>query len=164
MLARSENVTDAMAAMRWGLSVARFVNSERIGCLKVWSFAIAKARQGEELAVPRCRRRSLAVQVCYGLRHTRVCATLFMDDKVVHAGMPDLSLLSPLASKRPADIATEESRRQAAGFAQAGARATTMAPFAPALGLQSQSQQQQQARKVRRCWSTELCIASSLLP
>ena len=76
MLARSENVTDAMAAMRWGLSVARFVNSERIGCLKVWSFAIAKARQGEELAVPRCRRRSLAVQVCYGLRHTRVCATV----------------------------------------------------------------------------------------
>ncbi|EER95793.2 transcription factor HHO2 [Sorghum bicolor] len=80
------------------------------------------------------------------------------DDKAARVGMPDLSLLSPPATKS----AAEESRRQVVGLAQAAARAAAMAPAAPALGLQSQSQQQtaqqqqQQARKVRRCWSTEL--------
>jgi len=83
------------------------------------------------------------------------------DDKAARVGMPDLSLLSPPATKS----AGEESRRQVVGFAQAVARAAAMAPAAPAFGLQSQSQQQtaqqqqqqqQQSRKVRRCWSTEL--------
>lgn len=81
---------------------------------------------------------------------------LRIDDKAARVGMPDLSLLSPPATKS----AAEESRRHVVGFAQAAARAAAMAPAAPALGLQSQSQQQaaqqQQARKVRRCWSTEL--------
>lgn len=81
---------------------------------------------------------------------------LRMDDKAARVGMPDLSLMSPPATKS----AGEDSRRQVVGFAQAAARAAAMATAAPALGLQSQSQQQtaqqQQSRKVRRCWSTEL--------
>jgi len=48
-----------------------------VGSLKVWSFAIAEARQGEEFAggqVP--RRRSLAVQGCCGLRRAGVRVAL----------------------------------------------------------------------------------------
>ncbi|CAN6212928.1 unnamed protein product [Urochloa humidicola] len=90
---------------------------------------------------------------------------LRVDDKAADAGMPDLSLLSPLAVKSApvAAGAAEESRRQVVGFAQAAARAVAMAPSAPSLSLQSQpqqtaqqQQQQQQARKVRRTWSPEL--------
>uniref|UniRef100_A0A0D9WUZ5 HTH myb-type domain-containing protein n=1 Tax=Leersia perrieri TaxID=77586 RepID=A0A0D9WUZ5_9ORYZ len=74
--------------------------------------------------------------------------------------MPDLSLLSPPAATA---VATDgdESRRHVVGFAQAAARAAAMAPSGTALTLQAQSQpatlqQQQQARKARRCWSPEL--------
>ncbi|NP_001150001.1 Myb family transcription factor EFM [Zea mays] len=78
---------------------------------------------------------------------------LRMDDKAAaRAGMPDLCLLSPPATKS----AAEESRRQVVGFAQAATRAAAAtAPAAPSLsvGVQSPSQQ---ARKARRCWSTEL--------
>ncbi|OEL16467.1 Myb family transcription factor EFM [Dichanthelium oligosanthes] len=88
---------------------------------------------------------------------------LRVEDKAADAGMPDLSLLSPPASKSaPAAAgAAEESRRQVVGFAQAAARAVAMTPSAPSLSLQSQSQQtaqqqQQQARKARRTWSPEL--------
>jgi hypothetical protein len=78
---------------------------------------------------------------------------LRMDDKAAaRDGMPDLALLSPPVTKS----AAEESRRQVVGFAQAATRAAAAtAPAAPSLsvGVQSPSQQ---ARKARRCWSTEL--------
>ncbi|KAL5198539.1 hypothetical protein ABZP36_002051 [Zizania latifolia] len=77
------------------------------------------------------------------------------EDMTYDVAMPDLSLLSPPA-------AADENRRQVVGFAQAAARAASMAPSGPSLSLQAQSQlattqqQQQQARKARRCWSPEL--------
>jgi len=76
-----------------------------------------------------------------------------------HARKTDLSLLSPSTSKRPVGSAAEESHCQVLGFVQATARAASMAPAAPVLGLQSQSQDQQQPRRFQ--WSG---IASLLLP
>lgn len=90
---------------------------------------------------------------------------LRMGDKMAHDGMPDMSLLSPPAIKRPASSAAEESRRQVVGFAEAAARAAAMVPAAPALGLRSQSlHQQQQSRKGQRCHGQCCCITNSLLP
>lgn len=63
---------------------------------------------------------------------------LRMGDKMAHDGMPDLSLLSPPAIKKPASSATQESRRQVVGFVEAAPRAAAMVPAAPALGLRSQ--------------------------
>ncbi|PWZ55936.1 hypothetical protein Zm00014a_011143 [Zea mays] len=81
-----------------------------------------------------------------------------MDDKATgRVGMCDLSMLSLPATRSGAGTA-EEGRCQVVGFAQAATReAAATAPVAPALGVGLWSQsQQQQARKARRCWSTEL--------
>ena len=41
---------------------------------------------------------------------------LRMDDKAAHAGMPDLFLLSLVATKRSADTAAKDSHRQVVGL------------------------------------------------
>ncbi|KAK3149243.1 hypothetical protein QOZ80_3AG0214810 [Eleusine coracana subsp. coracana] len=74
------------------------------------------------------------------------------EDKV--AGLPGLSsMLSPNVNRPLSPVSTGDEQRQniAARFA------ATMPPSVPSLSLHAQTQQQQQqARKTRRCWSPEL--------
>jgi hypothetical protein len=72
MSTRSENIAHTTAA-ELEVSGARFMNSDRIGSLKVWSFAIAEARQGGARH-PAAPRQSLAVQGCCGLWRASICA------------------------------------------------------------------------------------------
>lgn len=134
------------------------MNSERVGALQ-------SQKQDKERGSPEVRSHVVAtgasallpLKTSVGsgaLAFVPLC--LRMDDKATgRVGMCDLSMLSLPATRSGAGTA-EEGRCQVVGFAQAATRAAAAtAPAAPSLsvGVQSPSQQ---ARKARRCWSTEL--------
>ncbi|TVU44857.1 hypothetical protein EJB05_04318 [Eragrostis curvula] len=77
-----------------------------------------------------------------------------MEDKVTGSvGLPGLPVLSP-AVKRPLSPVPDGGEHRQNAMTRF---ATTMPPSGPALSLHAQTQQQQQqARKARRCWSPEL--------